>query len=80
MLEGKRKLLPFEKDANFLLLEGSAAIFGVMFVGWMEFGFYFVKNNEVSWRFPIAFQALFPLIVMTVVCVFRQTQNLKLIG
>lgn len=47
------------------MLEGSAAIFGVMFVSWMEFGFYFVPNNNpVSWRFPIAFQAFFPLIVM----------------
>jgi len=48
-----------------IMLEGSGAIFGVMFVGWLELGFYFVPgNNEVSWRFPIAFQAVFPLIVL----------------
>jgi hypothetical protein len=35
------------------------------FVGWLEFGFYFVPgNNEVSWRFPIAFQAIFPIAVL----------------
>jgi hypothetical protein len=35
------------------------------FVGWLEFGFYFVPgNNEVSWRFPIAFQAIFPITVL----------------
>ena len=34
-----------------IMLEGSAAIFGVMFVGWLELGFYYVPgNNEVSWR------------------------------
>ena len=50
-----------------IMLEGSGAIFGVMFVGWLELGFYFVPgNNEVSWRFPIAFQAVFPI---TVLCV-----------
>lgn len=41
--------------------------FGVMFVGWLELGFYFVPNdNEVSWRFPIAFQAVFPIIVLCI--------------
>lgn len=52
-----------------VMIEGSGAIFGVMFVGWLEFGFYFVPHNsarEVSWRFPIAFQAVFPLIVLCV--------------
>ena len=35
------------------------------FVGWLEFGFYFVPgNNEVSWRFPIALQAIFPIAVL----------------
>ncbi|GAB7332817.1 hypothetical protein MBLNU13_g04542t2 [Cladosporium sp. NU13] len=48
-----------------IMLEGSGAIFGVMFVGWLEFGFYFVPgNNEVSWRFPIALQAIFPIAVL----------------
>lgn len=33
------------------MLEGSAAIFGIMFVSWMEFGFYYVPHdNPVSWR------------------------------
>lgn len=36
------------------------------FVGWLEFGLYFVPgNNEVSWRFPIAFQAIFPIAVLS---------------
>ncbi|CAK3903564.1 Sugar transporter STL1 [Lecanosticta acicola] len=52
---------------SLIMLEGSAAIFGVMFVGWLELGFFFIKDNEVSWRFPIAFQAIFPLVVMGMV-------------
>lgn len=46
------------------MLENSAAIGGVAFVSWFEFGLYFVKNNSVNWRFPIAFQALFAIIVL----------------
>lgn len=38
-----------------------------MFVGWLEFGLYFVRQNQVSWRFPIAFQAFFALTVMFMV-------------
>lgn len=38
-----------------------------MFVGWLEFGLYFVRQNQVSWRFPIAFQAVFALTVMFMV-------------
>lgn len=50
-----------------VMLEGSGAIFGIMFVGWLELGLYFVPgNNEVSWRFPIAFQAIFPIAVLCV--------------
>ncbi|EME42495.1 hypothetical protein DOTSEDRAFT_73361 [Dothistroma septosporum NZE10] len=52
---------------SLIMIEGSAAIFGVMFVGWLEFGFYFIRQNEVAWRFPIAFQAIFPIIVMIMV-------------
>lgn len=49
------------------MLEGSAAICGVMFVGWLEFGLYFARQSSVSFRFPIAFQAFFPMIVMIMV-------------
>ncbi|KAF2724066.1 hexose transporter [Polychaeton citri CBS 116435] len=51
-----------------VMLEGSAAIFGIVMIGWIELGLYFVPNNNaVSWRFPIAFQAVFALIVLCVV-------------
>lgn len=56
-----------------IMIEGSAAIFGVMFVGWLEFGFYFIRQNEVAWRFPIAFQAILPIIVMIMVPMLEES-------
>ncbi|KXL46638.1 hypothetical protein M433DRAFT_65491 [Acidomyces richmondensis BFW] len=51
-----------------VMLEGSGAIFGVMFAGWLELGIYFAPTHkEVTWRFPIAFQAVFPIIVLCVI-------------
>ncbi|TID21464.1 hypothetical protein E6O75_ATG04859 [Venturia nashicola] len=46
------------------VLENAGAIGGLVFVSWFEFGLYFVKNNSVNWRLPIAFQALFALAVL----------------
>ncbi|USW56582.1 Putative major facilitator, sugar transporter, major facilitator superfamily [Septoria linicola] len=58
---------------SLIMIEGSAAIFGVMFVGWLEFGLYFARQSSVSFRFPIAFQALFPLIVMIMVPMLEES-------
>lgn len=33
-------------------------VFGFVLTNWMNFGFTYVDENEVSWRFPLAFQAL----------------------
>ncbi|QKX56093.1 uncharacterized protein TRUGW13939_03193 [Talaromyces rugulosus] len=46
-----------------VLLEGFFAIGGVALASWIEFGLYYVKNNSVNWRFPIAFQGLFGIII-----------------
>ncbi|CAI7587366.1 unnamed protein product [Penicillium glandicola] len=50
-----------------VLLEGWFAIGGVALATWLEFGLYYVSDNSASWRFPIAFQGLFALVV--VVCI-----------
>lgn len=47
-----------------VLLEGWFAIGGIVLATWLEFGLFYVSNNSVSWRFPIAFQALFALVVV----------------
>ncbi|KAH8693248.1 putative sugar transporter [Talaromyces proteolyticus] len=52
-----------EGRGKMVLLEGFFAIGGVALASWLEFGMYYVKNNSANWRFPIAFQSFFALIV-----------------
>jgi sugar porter (SP) family MFS transporter len=44
-----------------VLLSGALAISGVATASWIEFGFYFLQDNSVNWRFPVALQALFAM-------------------
>lgn len=37
---------------------------GVTLALWIDLGFYFVKNNSVSWRFPLVFQVVLSLTAM----------------
>ncbi|KAJ5109804.1 hypothetical protein N7532_002449 [Penicillium argentinense] len=48
-----------------VLLEGWFAIGGIVLATWLEFGLYYVSENSVSWRFPIAFQGTFALVVVS---------------
>lgn len=50
-----------------VMLEGCFAIGGVALASWLDFGFFFVKNNPVNWRFPIAFQSVFAIIVLSLI-------------
>lgn len=50
-----------------VMLEGCFAIGGVAFAAWLDFGFYFEKKSEVNWRFPIAFQSVFAIIVLSLI-------------
>lgn len=52
-----------ENRGRMVLLEGFFAIGGVALASWIEFGLYYVQKNDVSWRFPIAFQFLFAITV-----------------
>lgn len=45
-------------------VEGLFAISGLVIVSWLEFGLYYIQDSEFSWRFPIAFQAIFAIIVL----------------
>lgn len=47
---------------------GSNVVTDGIFVGigdylWIDLAVYFVKDNSVSWRFPLAFQVVIPVIV-----------------
>lgn len=33
-------------------------VFGFVVTNWMNFGFTYLPNNSVSWRFPLAFQSI----------------------
>jgi hypothetical protein len=50
-----------------VLLQGFFAIGGIVLATWIEFGLYFVKDNQVNFRFPIAFQAFFALVVVALI-------------
>ena len=37
-------------------------------IQWMNFGFTYIPNSSVSWRFPLAFQCFFALITIALIC------------
>lgn len=47
-----------------VFIEGALLAGGVMISYWIDFAFYFLKYNSVQWRFPIAFQIVFALILL----------------
>ncbi|CCE85634.1 Piso0_005250 [Millerozyma farinosa CBS 7064] len=50
-----------------ICLQGSQIALGICISYWVDFGFYFLdhgKHASVSFRFPIAFQCVFPLIMI----------------
>lgn len=55
------------------MLEGWFAIGGIVIATWIEFGLFYVKNNSVNWRFPIAFQGLFAIVVISLVLLLPES-------
>ncbi|TQV93631.1 sugar transporter [Cordyceps javanica] len=51
------------KRGFLMMVSGALISGGVMIAYWVDFGFYFLEGS-VRWRFPIAFQSFFTLIVM----------------
>lgn len=49
------------------MIEGALITFGVAFAYWLDFGFYFLDPNPIAWRFPLAFQIVFCLVILTFV-------------
>ncbi|KAJ5086772.1 hypothetical protein NUU61_008079 [Penicillium alfredii] len=50
-----------------VMLEGSLIAGGITISYWIDLGFSFLDPSSVAWRFPIAFQNLFALIIMLTV-------------
>ena len=49
------------------MVEGSLITAGICLSYWLDLGFSFLEPSTVAWRFPIAFQIVFALIIMAVV-------------
>lgn len=43
--------------ARLVAIQLTTLVFGFVLTNWMNFGFTYVPQNEVSWRFPLAFQS-----------------------
>lgn len=46
------------------MIEGAMITGGVCVSYWLDFGFSFLEPSSISWRFPMAFQIVFALILM----------------
>lgn len=55
------------RRGQLVMLEGTLIVAGVMISYWIDFGFYFIGEQTVAWRFPLAFQIFFALIISTTV-------------
>ncbi|ODV86186.1 hypothetical protein CANARDRAFT_27447 [[Candida] arabinofermentans NRRL YB-2248] len=55
-----------------VMISGAMITCGIMISYWIDFGFYFT-TGDVSWRFPIAFQIVFALMVLPFVLKFPES-------
>lgn len=49
------------------MMEGAMITLGITVSYWIDFGFLFTDPSSVAWRFPIAFQIFFALIIVALV-------------
>ena len=61
-----------EMRGRLTLLEGFFAAAGLALAGWVDFGFYYAKG-PVNWRFPIAFQILFAIFVISIILLLPES-------
>ncbi|PMD65982.1 putative MFS monosaccharide transporter [Hyaloscypha bicolor E] len=52
------------KRGKMVMIEGAMITGGICLSYWVDFGFSFLEPSTVSWRFPIAFQIFFALILL----------------
>lgn len=62
------------KIRGFLVLfEGALITGGIMVSYWINYGFWFVDSSSFQWRFPIAFQAVFGLLLILGVLLYPES-------
>ncbi|RCK64370.1 Sugar transporter STL1 [Candida viswanathii] len=53
-----------------IMMMGSLITAGIAIAYWVDFGFYFLGDNDtkgISWRIPIILQTIFPILLLTVI-------------
>ena len=50
-----------------VMIEGALITGGICISYWIDFGFYYTEPSSVSWRFPIAFQIFFAVVIVCLV-------------
>ncbi|KAG4419013.1 hypothetical protein IFR04_007874 [Cadophora malorum] len=55
------------RRGQLVMIEGALITGGIMIAYWLDFGFYFLDPNPVAWRFPLAFQIFFCIIILAFV-------------
>ena len=53
-----------EKRGQLVMTSGALVSLGVAVSYWVDLGLFFARPNSASWRFPLAFQIVFPLIIL----------------
>ncbi|KAL1868767.1 hypothetical protein Plec18167_008072 [Paecilomyces lecythidis] len=55
------------RRGQLVMIEGALITGGICLSYWLDFGFSFLEPSSVSWRFPIAFQIFFALVILVFV-------------
>ena len=61
------------RRGQLVMIEGALITCGVMIAYWLDLGFSFLDPNSVSWRFPLAFQIFFALIIVSTVMLLPES-------
>lgn len=56
-----------------VVIEGFFVGWGITIAFWIDFAFFFIKHNSVSWRFPLVLQVVLSLIVMGFIFTFPES-------
>ncbi|KAG8624945.1 hypothetical protein KVT40_006696 [Elsinoe batatas] len=51
------------RRGQMVMVEGSLITCGIMLSYWIDYGFAYLQPSEISWRFPLAFQLFFCIII-----------------
>ncbi|CAN6656606.1 hexose transporter Hxt13p [Trichomonascus vanleenenianus] len=56
-----------EVRGKLVMVEGALITCGIMISYWVDYGFSFITDSSISWRFPIAFQIVFAIFIFVFV-------------